>query len=347
MKNINLVIVGQSQSGKSSIAKALAQKSEQTESDMPIHQYRYGDANVTIMDTLGDPMDVKTAIQGASIADGVVLAVPCDSGPNMQTGEKIIISDMFGLNKGVIALTKTDIATDQDIEETKKKIKNFIAGTNLENLEMVEVSATANTGIPDLRQKLSDMEEPERDSSSSFRFNVIHSFERGGRGIGNGIIQSGSINAHSKIQLMPWGKVFPVDHILFNDKNVNDAKAGEMIGVAIKGVFPWDMPRGTIFCDEGSLLSSKEIDCELEIHKFYKSELNVGQELSCSIGLQWFNVEIKKIEGEPKPGSKIKLKLETKELKYPIVFSKGEQFLITRPDLSFTQLRVCGKAKVI
>lgn len=339
--------MGQSQCGKTSIAKALAQTSESVETDMPVHQFRYGDAMITMFDTLGDPIDVKTSIQGSFSADGIMLVIPADVGPNLQTGEKIIIANLLGLDRGVIILNKLDLSNPDDIESIKNKIKAFVKGTTLENLQIIETSASTNTGIPELREALSNIKEPERKVNDPFRIDLDGSYEKSGRGIGTGVIQSGKINSHGKVQLMPWGKVFPIDHILLGNKEENDVQAGQRVGIAIKGVFPWDLPRGTIFCDEGTVSSSKEIDCELDIHPFYKEPITVSQQLHGSIGLQWFPIEVKSMDGEFSPGKKVKLKIEAQEVKYPIVFAKNEEFLICRPDLSHTQLRVCGKAKII
>ncbi len=347
MKSINIVVLGGSQTGKTTLCKAMAQKTEQDEWDMPIHSFRYGDANITLFDTMGDPMDMKTSLWGCYEANTVLLTVAADQGVTLQTAEKIVLAHMFNLNQGFILITKSDTATPDEIEAIKQKIKAFVKGTSLENLEIVEVSAMSGEGIPELRQKLSELEEPKANENGDFRFDVVYAYEERGRGIARGVVKRGKLDSHGEVQLMPWGKAFPVDHLLFADKEADEVKAGQMVGIAIKGVFPWDMPTGTIFCKKDTLKSSKEIEVELDVHPFYKEPIKVGQELHVCIGLQWNKVEVKEVEGEFKPGAKLKLKLEALDTKYPLAYEPNEEFILTRPDLSIRSFRICGRCKIL
>ena len=88
MKSINIVVLGATQTGKTSLCKAMAQKTEGAESEMPIHSFKYSDAFITLFDTMGDPMDMKTSLLGCDQANTLLLTIAADVGLDLQTAEK-------------------------------------------------------------------------------------------------------------------------------------------------------------------------------------------------------------------------------------------------------------------
>ena len=347
MKSLNFALIGPSQSGKTSLAEALKQKKQFEE--MTVYTFKYGEADISIIDTVGDVMDVKTSVTACNVSDGAIITVPSDidlkSAAGKQLGEKIAIVDLLGLKNNVVVVTKSDLASPAHLESLKNILNQLLSTTSLKGAPIIEVSTITNQNIPELRELLAGMAEPER-KDKPFRMDVDHSYENSGRGIGCGVVRSGKIDSHGKVQLMPWGATFPVDYLLLGDKEVDEVKAGQRIGLAIKGVFPWDMPPGTVFCEENTVKASKTFKIKLKIHPFYKEEIKPNQELHIAVGMQWKKINVNSIDGEFKPGGEITLHAELLDSKYPIAFADGERIVVTRPDLSYMQLRICGLGEI-
>jgi len=87
-----------------------------------------------------------------------------------QTREHLAIIDLLGIGRGVVALTKTDIASPERVAEVIAQIGRVTAGTKLEGAEIIPVSARTGQGIDRLRVRLEAAADDISDRSSEARF---------------------------------------------------------------------------------------------------------------------------------------------------------------------------------
>src|SRR5208283_2917432 len=110
------------------------------------HGVRYG-----FVDVPGHERFVKNMLAGASGIDLVLLVIAVDELIKPQTREHFDIFRLLGVQQGVIALTKSDLADRDTRELARMEIEEFVEDTFLAGAEIVEVSAKNQQGLADLK----------------------------------------------------------------------------------------------------------------------------------------------------------------------------------------------------
>ena len=151
MKQIILGTAGHIDHGKTSLIKAITgtdtdRLKEEKERgitielgfaslDLPNGQH------VGIVDVPGHEKFVKNMVAGATGIDIVVMVIAADEGVMPQTREHMEICTLLGIKHGFVALTKIDMVDEEWLELALEDVRDFTAGTFLENTPIVPVSA--------------------------------------------------------------------------------------------------------------------------------------------------------------------------------------------------------------
>src|SRR5512145_962688 len=107
-----------------------------------------------VVDVPGHEGLVRTMVAGAAGIDLVLLVVAADEGVMPQTREHVAICELLGVRRGVVALTKVDLAGDELAELAGAEVAEYLAGTALAGAEIVPVSSTTGAGLERLRRSL-------------------------------------------------------------------------------------------------------------------------------------------------------------------------------------------------
>src|SRR5580658_6648181 len=123
------------------------------------------------IDVPGHERFVKNMLAGASGIDLVLMVIAAGESIMPQTREHFEICRLLGLRRGVIAITKSDIADADLLDLTRLEVEEFVAGSFLESAPMIAVSAITGAGIPELRDALASVANSAsiKDTSSFFR----------------------------------------------------------------------------------------------------------------------------------------------------------------------------------
>lgn len=115
-----------------------------------------GDADTVIgfVDVPGHERLIRNMLAGSAGIDLMLLAVAADDGVMPQTREHLVILDLLGIERGMVALTKIDMAEADQIAAVHSQIANLLLGTGLEGAEIILVSLTTGEGIEELRDML-------------------------------------------------------------------------------------------------------------------------------------------------------------------------------------------------
>src|ERR1700761_3198808 len=122
------------------------------------------------IDVPGHERFVHTMLAGAGGIDFALLAVAADDGIKPQTLEHLAIIDLLGIDRGLVALTKADIATPARLVEVAGEIRAGTAGTVLADVEIIPVSALSGQGVETLRAHLEAAAAEMPDRSAEARF---------------------------------------------------------------------------------------------------------------------------------------------------------------------------------
>src|SRR5213594_3549969 len=104
------------------------------------------DVTLSFVDVPGHEKFVKNMLAGASGIDLVLLLVAADESVRPQTREHFHICRLLGLSRGVIALSKIDLADPELAELAAAEVREFVAGSFLGGAEIVPVSARTGEG---------------------------------------------------------------------------------------------------------------------------------------------------------------------------------------------------------
>src|SRR5580693_5450702 len=162
-KSIIVGTAGHIDHGKSALVEALTgthpdrlaeEKRRGITIDLGFAFLEEGGVRFGFVDVPGHEHFVKNMLAGTSGIDLVLLVIAADEAIKPQTREHFDICRLLGVQRGVIALTKSDL-TDSDTRElARMEIEEFVKGTFLANAPIVEVSAKTQQGLQELKAAL-------------------------------------------------------------------------------------------------------------------------------------------------------------------------------------------------
>ncbi|MCL5101117.1 MAG: GTP-binding protein [Candidatus Parvarchaeota archaeon] len=342
MNSLSVSIIGPYKSGKTTLVNKLQQR-KGAEEDVSFFSFKYGGKNITLIDTPGD-MDAPILIASVlSISDAVVFCISPDVGINFQVGELVILADTVGIKQGLICLTKTDISTSADVEKLTKNLSSLLKGTSLENFEVMPVDINNDQIIADIRAKLSMLNYNSSRIDKPFKLLVDHAFESKGMSIAVGTLANGKVGIHTDAVLAPapFTKDISINSLQINQEEVSSAEAGDRVGVAIKGVWPWDLPRGVEVRKPKSFVDMKSGKLKVVVNKLYKQGVRDGMKLSLICNWQNPTITISDISTE---GDTVTASFEADK---NFCFDKEDKITLINKDLPIRVLRVVGKAEIL
>jgi selenocysteine-specific elongation factor len=227
------------------------------------HGVRYG-----FVDVPGHERFVKNMLAGASGIDLVLLVIAVDELIKPQTREHFDIFRLLGVQQGVIALTKSDLADRDTRELARMEIEEFVKDTFLAGAEIVEVSAKNQQGLADLKSALSKAakEAKAKDTQRYFRLPIDRSFAVKGFGsVVTGTLFSGRVSIGHEVELLPSGKVLRVRGLQTGGKSVECAEAGQRTAVNLAGIEHTSLERGMVLSAPRRLRTTRRVDVRLEL----------------------------------------------------------------------------------
>src|SRR5918911_37783 len=107
---------------------------------------------VSIVDVPGHERFGRTMVAGATGIDAFLLVIDANEGARPQTHEHLQILRLLGVERGVVALTKTDAADDETVALARAEAEELVPGA-----PVVAVSARTGAGLEDLRAALASV----------------------------------------------------------------------------------------------------------------------------------------------------------------------------------------------
>ena len=196
--------------------------------------YAYS-GDLGFIDVPGHERFVHTMLAGASGVDTALLVVALPEGVRPQTREHLQILSLLGIDRGVVALTKTDLAADR-IADVSAALRHLLAGTPLNGAPIVAVSAFTGQGIEELRAALLASAGAPRVACGYPRLAVDRAFTLAGAGlIVTGTLVSGRIRVEDRLVLSPSGLELRVRGLHAQNRPANEAQAGQRVALNITG----------------------------------------------------------------------------------------------------------------
>ncbi len=225
---------------------------------------------------------VKNMITGAAQMDGAVLVVSAPDGPMPQTREHILLARQVGVPYIVVALNKVDMLDDEELLElVELEIRELLSeyGFPGDDIPVVKVSALkaiegdagAGEQVVELMDQIDGyIPEPERDMDKPFLMAIEDVFTISGRGtVVTGRVERGRIVAGNEIEIVGFKettKTVATSLEMFR-KILDDAQAGDNVGVLLRGTGKEDVERGQVLSAPGSIKPHRKFKAEVYVLK--------------------------------------------------------------------------------
>jgi selenocysteine-specific elongation factor len=222
------------------------------------------------VDVPGHEKFVHNMLAGAGGIDLVLLVVAADDGVMPQTREHLAIVDLLGVGRGVVALTKIDLASAERREAVTAEIARTLDRTGLAGAEIVPVSSVRQNGIDLLRARLFNAAKAvvRAPAKGRFRLAVDRSFSLTGVGtVVTGTVLSGMVVIGDHVRVSPSGIAARVRSIHAQNRPTNCGQAGERCALNLVGdaVAKDAIRRGDVVLDPELHAPSDRIDAALRV----------------------------------------------------------------------------------
>ncbi|QDM25320.1 selenocysteine-specific translation elongation factor [Tardiphaga sp. vice304] len=220
------------------------------------------------VDVPGHERFIHNMLAGATGIDFVMLVVAADDGIKPQTREHLAIIDLLGIERGVVALTKTDLIDIARQQQVAKEIAEILQSTRLAGARIVPVSIATGEGVAALRTELLEIARQfgAHAANGRFRLAVDRSFTLTGAGtVVTGTVLSGAVAVDDRVTISPSGLVARVRSIHAQNRPSPRGTAGQRcaLNLAGDGISKDAIARGDVVLDPVLHAPSNRIDAEL------------------------------------------------------------------------------------
>ncbi|APV45483.1 selenocysteine-specific elongation factor [Dehalogenimonas formicexedens] len=238
---------------------------------------------VGLVDVPGHQHFVRNVIPGLTGIDAVMLIVAADDGWMPQTEEHRQIIDLLGINRGLVVLNKIDIAEADWREMVRADIVAHLAGTSLNNVPIIEVSAKTGAGIDSLKAAIEKLAaEVRQEDIKKPRLPIDRVFNIKGTGtVITGTLHHGSLSVGDEITILPENLTSHVRAIESYKQHLTQAMPGSRVALNLSGIKKDELERGDLIVKKGQETPvSRYLDAELKILPSVKQPLKTGAEVS-------------------------------------------------------------------
>lgn len=235
------------------------------------------------IDAPGHADYIKNMITGAAQMDGAILVVSAADGPMPQTREHILLAYQVGVPAIVVFLNKVDQVDDPELinlveGEIRELLKKYnfpgdeipiIKGSALKALGAKSADDEAAKPILELIKALDEyIPEPTRDIDKPFLMPIEDIFSIEGRGtVVTGRAERGIIKVNEEVEIIglkPTQKTVITGIEMFN-KLLDEGRAGDNIGILLRGLKKEDVERGQVIAKPGSVTPHAEFEAEVYV----------------------------------------------------------------------------------
>ena len=244
-------------------------------------EYQTEERHYAHVDAPGHADYVKNMITGAAQMDGAILVVAATDGPMPQTKEHVLLARQVGVPYIVVALNKCDMVDDEEIMElVEMEVRELLSSYEFpgDDLPVVKVSALkALEGDEKWADSVGELMDtvdkyvptPDRDLDKPFMMPVEDVFTITGRGtVVTGRIERGILNVNDEVEIVGIREdkqKTTVTGIEMFRKLLDEGRAGENVGLLLRGTKREDVERGQVICKPGSITPHTEFEGQVYI----------------------------------------------------------------------------------
>jgi selenocysteine-specific elongation factor len=291
-----------------------------------------GGAEVGIVDVPGHQDFIRNMLAGVGPIDAVMLVVALDEGVMPQTREHLSILGVLGVDRGVVALTKRDLVDDEWALLARADVTAALRDTPLAGAPMMEVSATAKTGLTELVAALESVlgAAPARRDVGRPRLAIDRAFTLTGFGtVVTGTLVDGAFVTGEDIEILPGGHRARVRGIQTHKRALDSASPGSRVALNLAGVEKDQLERGMVIVRPGTLTPVSVVSARVQVLQSVSDALRHDEAVKVHAGTAEVMARASLLESnslEPGGSGWVQLRLAT-----PLALAVGDRFVIRRP----------------
>ena len=245
-------------------------------------EYESPNRHYAHVDCPGHADYVKNMITGAAQMDGAILVCSAADGPMPQTREHILLSRQVGVPKIVVFLNKADMVDDEELlelveMEVRELLDQYefpgddtpiVIGSALKALE----GDTSDIGAPAVAKLVETLDEyipePERAVDQPFLMPIEDVFSISGRGtVVTGRVERGIVKVGDEIEIVGIKDTTKttVTGVEMFRKLLDEGRAGENVGVLLRGTKRDEVERGQVLAQPGSITPHTKFEAEVYV----------------------------------------------------------------------------------
>ena len=217
---------------------------------------------------------VKNMITGAAQMDGAILVVAATDGPLQQTREHVLLARQVGVPAIVVFLNKTDLVDDDElIELVEMEVRELLSSYEFPGDDIPMIRGSAREALESTSTDPSDpvyapiwelmnavdefIPTPARADNLPFLMPVEDVFSISGRGtVATGRVERGTVKVSDVVEIIGLTeerKKTTITGVEMFHKLLDQAEAGDNIGVLLRGIAKNEIERGQVLCAPGSI----------------------------------------------------------------------------------------------
>ena len=243
-------------------------------------EYETENRHYAHVDCPGHADYVKNMITGAAQMDGAILVVSAADGPMPQTREHVLLARQVGVPSIVVFLNKADMVDDEELLElVELEVRELLSSYEFpgDDIPVVKGSALkALEGDEAWEQNILDLmaavdayiPEPEREIDRPFLMPVEDVFSITGRGtVVTGRVEQGIVKTGETVEIVGIRNTTSttVTGVEMFRKLLDEGRAGDNIGVLLRGTKKDEVERGQVLCKPGSITPHTNFEAQVYI----------------------------------------------------------------------------------
>ena len=298
-----------------------------------------------IVDVPGHEKFIRNMLSGAYGMDIVLFVVDAKEGVQEQTLEHLAILDLLGISNGILVMTKSDLASKDELTEATEMTQEMLEGTTLEGIPAISVSSITGAGIDSLKQMIVqqvDLAAKAQEQNGIPRLYIDRIFTVEGFGaVVTGTLIGGTINREQRMIILPHGDVVRVRGIQVHNEHADVAQAGQRTALNLSGTTADKIERGDVLCPIEFSQVTDNIDVSLQVLSSFPRMLEHWGRFRLYLGTrELFCRLILLIDEAILPGENVQVQLR---LEQPILTFRGDRVILR----DFSAQHTVGGGEVI
>ena len=328
------------------IDKAPEEKARGVTINLHHSEYETDKRHYAHIDAPGHADYIKNMITGAAQMDGAILVVSAPDGPMPQTREHILLASQVNVPAIIVFLNKCDMVDDKEILDlVEMEVRDLLTKYKFPGDRVPVIRGSAIKALADDPEGLKAIEllmktvdeyipDPVRPVDKPFLMPIEDVFTISGRGtVVTGRVERGiaKVNEEMEIVGIKDTRKTVITGVEMFKKTLDEARAGDNVGLLLRGIEKEDVVRGQVIAKPGSIKPHTEFDAELYIltkdeggrhtpffkgyrPQFYFKTTDITGEVELPAGVEMVM-----------PGDNVKIK---GKLIYPVAMEEGLKFAV-------------------